>query len=101
MEAFRLWRAIPAMCSRKTRVETVTEYCQTSGTEMERSIKRILTTHVGSLIRPRVLQEILRAKRSGDPINGAEYAECLRYSVTEVVRQPLTAGIDIVDDGEY
>src|SRR5690348_9141446 len=68
---------------------------------MERSIKRILTTHVGSLIRPQPLQEILRARRSGQPIDEAEYAECLRNSVAEVVRLQVKAGIDIVDDGEY
>src|SRR5689334_24709876 len=68
---------------------------------MERSIKRILTTHVGSLIRPQPLQEILRARRNGMPINESEYAECLRNSVAEVVRLQVKAGIDIVDDGEY
>jgi len=67
---------------------------------MERSIKRILTTHVGSLIRPQPLQEILRARRNGMPINESEYAECLRNSVAEVVRLQVKAGIDIVDDGE-
>lgn len=68
---------------------------------MERSNKRILTTHVGSLVRPIPLQEILRAKRNGEPINESEYAECLRNSVAEVVRLQVKAGIDIVDDGEY
>ena len=68
---------------------------------MERSNKRILTTHVGSLVRPIPLQEILRAKRNGEPINEFEYAECLRNSVAEVVQLQARAGIDIVDDGEY
>ena len=34
---------------------------------MKRSTIRILTTHVGSLIRPQALQEFLRAKQSGKP----------------------------------
>jgi 5-methyltetrahydropteroyltriglutamate--homocysteine methyltransferase len=68
---------------------------------MERSTRRILSTHVGSLIRPKALQEILRARRSGTPINEAEYSEALRSSVADVVRQQVRAGIDIVDDGEY
>ncbi len=68
---------------------------------MQNSSKRILTTHVGSLIRPTALQEILRAKSSGAPIDQNHYAECLRTSVAEVVQQQVHAGIDIVDDGEY
>jgi len=34
---------------------------------MKRSSKRILTTHVGSLIRPQPLQEFLRVKQAGKP----------------------------------
>ena len=34
---------------------------------MKRSSERILTTHVGSLIRPTKLQEFLRAKQGGKP----------------------------------
>ena len=34
---------------------------------MNRSTDRILTTHVGSLIRPPELQEFLRAKQTGEP----------------------------------
>ena len=52
---------------------------------MERSTSRILTTHVGSLIRPRALQDILRARRDGEPASEAEYQECLKISVAEVV----------------
>jgi 5-methyltetrahydropteroyltriglutamate--homocysteine methyltransferase len=68
---------------------------------MERNTRRILTTHVGSLIRPRVLQDILRARQSGQSINETDYAECLRSSVVEVVQHQAQVGIDIVDDGEY
>jgi 5-methyltetrahydropteroyltriglutamate--homocysteine methyltransferase len=68
---------------------------------MQRSNKRILTTHVGSLVRPIPLQEILRARRNGETINESQYAECLRNSVAEVVQLQVKAGIDIVDDGEY
>ena len=68
---------------------------------MERSSKRILTTHVGSLIRPKALQKILRARQSGESMDDAKYAECLHDSVVEVVKRQVQAGIDIVDDGEY
>lgn len=68
---------------------------------MERSTKRILTTHVGSLIRPKALQKILRARQSGESMDDAKYAQCLHDSVVEVVRRQVQVGIDIVDDGEY
>ena len=35
---------------------------------MKRSTDRILTTHVGSLIRPPALREYLRAKETGEPL---------------------------------
>src|SRR5438067_5784989 len=68
---------------------------------MERSTNRILTTHVGSLIRPTALQDILRAQRDGEPVSEAEYQECLKVSVAEVVRRQAEIGIDVIDDGEY
>ncbi len=68
---------------------------------MKRSTQRILTTHVGSLIRPRPLLEILQARRSGADMNEAAYSECLKSCVAEVVQRQVGAGIDIIDDGEY
>ena len=38
---------------------------------MQRSTERILTTHVGSLIRPPQLLEFLRAKQKGKPFDHA------------------------------
>ena len=67
---------------------------------MKRSTKRILTTHVGSLIRPKPLQDLLRARQSGQADDRA-YTECLKGSVAGVVRRQAEAGIDVVDDGEY
>src|SRR3977135_1662785 len=67
---------------------------------MKRSTKRILTTHGGSLIRPKPLLDLLRARQSGQADDHA-YTECLKESVAGVVRQQAEAGIDIVDDGEY
>ncbi|HEX5279046.1 MAG TPA: cobalamin-independent methionine synthase II family protein [Micropepsaceae bacterium] len=68
---------------------------------MERSSKRILTTHVGSLIRPMALQKLLRARQSGQSMDDAKYAECLHDSVVEVVTRQVQVGVDIVDDGEF
>src|SRR5262245_53749340 len=68
---------------------------------MKRSSDRILTTHVGSLIRPQPLQDFLRAKQAGKPFNQALYDSCLTNTVAEVVRQQADAGIDVVSDGEF
>jgi 5-methyltetrahydropteroyltriglutamate--homocysteine methyltransferase len=68
---------------------------------MKKSTNRILTTHVGSLIRPPALQEFLRAKQGHKPYDKAGYETCLTSSVAEVVRQQAHAGIDVVSDGEF
>ncbi len=67
---------------------------------MKRSTDRILTTHVGSLIRPKELQDLLRAQQAGGGDERA-YETCLKESVAWVVRRQAEAGIDIVDDGEF
>jgi 5-methyltetrahydropteroyltriglutamate--homocysteine methyltransferase len=68
---------------------------------MQRSTDRILTTHVGSLIRPPVLQEFLRAKQAGKPIDVKAYDHTLKDCVAEIVRRQATAGVDVVSDGEF
>jgi 5-methyltetrahydropteroyltriglutamate--homocysteine methyltransferase len=68
---------------------------------MKRSDDRILTTHVGSLIRPPALQTFLRAKQSGQPYDAAAYAACLTLSVNDVVRQQSEVGVDVISDGEF
>jgi 5-methyltetrahydropteroyltriglutamate--homocysteine methyltransferase len=68
---------------------------------MSQSTDRILTTHVGSLIRPPDLLALIEARQEGKPITDAAFAEALRRSVAEVVRQQADAGVDIVSDGEF
>jgi 5-methyltetrahydropteroyltriglutamate--homocysteine methyltransferase len=68
---------------------------------MKRSTDRILTTHVGSLIRPEPLRQFLREKEAGKPFDSAGYARCLTQSVAEVVQQQAEVGIDVVSDGEF
>lgn len=65
------------------------------------SMRRIRTTHVGSLVRPPQLIEFLRKQDERVRYDEGEFAECLRHSVAEVVRQQVEAGIDIVSDGEF
>ena len=67
---------------------------------MQRSQDRILTTHVGSIVRPKAMLD-LASFRSGPPKNPLEYHKVVREAVFEVVRRQLAAGIDIVNDGEY
>jgi 5-methyltetrahydropteroyltriglutamate--homocysteine methyltransferase len=68
---------------------------------MSQTANRILTTHVGSLIRPPELLELFEAKQDGRPVDDAVFDERLRQSVAEVVRQQAEVGIDIVSDGEF
>jgi len=62
---------------------------------------RILTTHVGSLIRPPQLIPLLEARQEGRPLDEAAFGATLRNAVATVVRQQADAGIDIVSDGEF
>jgi 5-methyltetrahydropteroyltriglutamate--homocysteine methyltransferase len=68
---------------------------------MPQNADRILTTHVGSLIRPPKLIEFWRAIEDGKPYDEAAFEACLTESVAEVVRHQADAGIDIVSDGEF
>ena len=68
---------------------------------MKRSTERILTSHVGSLIRPPELIAFLRAQAERQPVDEAAYAKCLTHCVADIVRRQAAAGIDVVDDGEF
>src|SRR5581483_7878375 len=68
---------------------------------MKHSTSRVLTTHVGSLIRPPALQECLRAKQAGKPYDEDAYEKCLAASVADVVRHQADVGIDVPSDGEF
>jgi 5-methyltetrahydropteroyltriglutamate--homocysteine methyltransferase len=59
---------------------------------VKRSVDRILTTHVGSLVRP---PELLESPA------GEQREAVLRQSVADVVRHQADVGIDVPSDGEY
>jgi 5-methyltetrahydropteroyltriglutamate--homocysteine methyltransferase len=61
---------------------------------------RILTTHVGSLARPRALLELLVAVEHGESVDPSALERTLVEAVADVVRRQVDAGIDVVDDGE-
>ncbi len=67
---------------------------------MKFSTDRILTTHVGSLPRPKPLAELLVLKDSGAAYGKDELERRVRGAVSEIVRRQAETGIDIVDDGE-
>ena len=68
---------------------------------MKRSANRILTTHVGSLIRPPKLLDFIRAQQEGRVVDEKAYDQCLKESVSEVVKRQAQAGLDIINDGEF
>jgi len=68
---------------------------------MKRSTDRILSTHVGSLIRPPELLAFLTAQKAGKPVDPHAYERCLKDSVAGVVKRQAEVGIDIVSDGEF
>jgi 5-methyltetrahydropteroyltriglutamate--homocysteine methyltransferase len=68
---------------------------------MKTSTDRILTTLVGSLVRPPGIRRHLAERQSGQPVDEEAFAAELRSGVAEVVRQQAEAGIDVPSDGEY
>ena len=61
---------------------------------------RILTTHVGSLVRPQALLDFLVAAERGESYDEAAYERALADAVGDVVRRQAAAGVDVIDDGE-
>jgi 5-methyltetrahydropteroyltriglutamate--homocysteine methyltransferase len=60
---------------------------------MKRSEKRILTTHVGSLVRTPELKALSRS--------GKEDLEAVRQATAEIVKKQAAIGLDIISDGEF
>ncbi len=67
---------------------------------MQRSTKRILTTHTGSLPRPWDLVDLMLAKQAGSPTDEAALGQRVSQTVTEVVQLQSNAGVDVLNDGE-
>jgi 5-methyltetrahydropteroyltriglutamate--homocysteine methyltransferase len=68
---------------------------------LRRSTDRILTTHVGSLIRPPELLGFLAAKRDGRAVDADAHAKCLTDAVAAIVARQVEAGVDVPSDGEF
>jgi len=67
---------------------------------MQRSTSRILTTHTGSLPRPRELTRLYALRAAGAPADGAEIARAGRDAVRRIVDKQREAGIDVGNNGE-
>jgi 5-methyltetrahydropteroyltriglutamate--homocysteine methyltransferase len=63
--------------------------------------QRILTTHVGSLIRPDALRAFVKAKLYREPYDEKTYEACLSASIAAVVKAQADIGLDIINDGEF
>ena len=67
---------------------------------MKHSTSRILTTHVGSLVRPQEIVDILSHKPDGVPFTAGQLG-VIRRCVAQAVQMQADCGIDIPSDGEY
>lgn len=67
---------------------------------MQASADRILTTHAGSLPRPRALTALLVARSAGRAVDETELARLAEQATAEVLAQQISCGIDVVNNGE-
>jgi len=67
---------------------------------IQQNTDRILTTHVGSLPRPRDLLDLMKARLAGEAYDQAAYDAQVRAAVKDCVRRQVETGIDVVTDGE-
>ena len=68
---------------------------------MQRSSERILTTHVGSLVKPDDLQAMIAAREVGQAYDAGALAERVSTAVQQVVQKQAEVGLDVVNDGEF
>ena len=62
---------------------------------------RIFTTHVGSLVRPPDLVDLLLQIQDQKVVAEDKLQACLKTSVREVVAEQAANGVDVVSDGEF
>jgi 5-methyltetrahydropteroyltriglutamate--homocysteine methyltransferase len=67
---------------------------------MKRSDKRILTTHAGSLLRPKALGEMLGRHSRHEAVDAAAMNTAILDATREVVRLQAECGIDVANNGE-
>ena len=67
---------------------------------MKTSTERILTTHVGSMPRPQYVVDQLFAQDQGEAYDEVEFDRVMERAVREVAAKQVSAGVDIISDGE-
>lgn len=67
---------------------------------MMKSTDRILTTHVGSLPRPKDVTDLVFAKEAGVPIDAAGFDAVISTATDMILQRQRDIGIDIPSDGE-
>ena len=67
---------------------------------MQRSTSRILTTHTGSLPRPRELTRLYATRARGEAVDASEIDRAGREAVRAIVGKQRDAGIDVGNNGE-
>ncbi|MFG1609062.1 cobalamin-independent methionine synthase II family protein [Actinoplanes sp. NPDC049265] len=66
-----------------------------------RTTDRIVTTHAGSLPRPRGLVDLVMGREAGEDVDAGKLSDEVRSAVEEVARQQAAAGVDVLNDGEF
>jgi 5-methyltetrahydropteroyltriglutamate--homocysteine methyltransferase len=98
-----LFGQTPADLQRSSRICAMAGFCinaQSRSRPMRHSDTRILTTHVGSIVRsPDLLR--LAADARDKPDERPRYAAALTRATADIVARQQEAGLDIVNDGEY
>ena len=67
---------------------------------MKHSSDRILTTHVGSLPRPKTVADLIFAKEREEEYDQSEFDETIAVAVKDAVARQVGVGVDSVSDGE-
>ena len=67
---------------------------------MQPGAVRILTTHSGSLPRPKGFLPLLLARDAGQPVDDGQFSAEAGEAVRETVQRQADAGVDVLNDGE-
>src|SRR5262249_27896641 len=67
---------------------------------MKTSTDRILTTHTGSLPRPKPLIDLILRREGGEAVAADTFEAETAKAVDDIVAKQVEAGIDVVSDGE-
>ena len=67
---------------------------------MKTSTDRILTTHTGSLPRPKPLIDLILRREKGEAVEASALDAEVVKATDDIVARQVAAGIDVVSDGE-